>query len=152
MSAVPAPERPQAREPEDPAGVPWWLGLAVGGGIFTFGVIGLVHNDVKTRPMNFLKYVIGSLIAHDALLAPAVLVASFVLARLLPAAVRGGVQATLVVCGAVAVMSIPVLKHEGRTPDNPSLLPHDYTENLLIVLAVILAIGITLTAVRALRR
>lgn len=137
---------------EDPRGAPWWLGLAVGGGIATFGLIGLLHNEEQTRPGNLVKYVAGSVIAHDGLLAPAVLVLGFVLSRLLPAAVRGGVQGTLAVCGIVALMSIPVLRHDGRRPDNPSLLPHDYTENLLIVLAVILVAGLTLTAVTAVRR
>ena len=86
------------------------------------------------------------------LLAPVVLIIAFLLTRLLPAAIRGGVQATLAVCGAVALMSVPVLRAAGRRADNPSLLPHDYTTNLLIVLAVILAGGMLLTLAGAARR
>lgn len=136
---------------ETPSGLAWRLGLAFGGAIFAVGLYGLLANAQQTRPGNMLRWVAGSLVAHDAILAPAVLVAGFLLSRLVPAAIRGGLQATLAVCGAVALMSVPVLKAVGRQPDNPSLLPHDYGKNLVIVLGVILAAGTLLTFARAAR-
>jgi hypothetical protein len=48
-------------------------------------------------------------------------------------------------------MSVPVVMAAGRRADNPSLLPHDYGQNLAIVLAVILAGGTVLTISRAAR-
>lgn len=142
----------RTRDAEVATGPPWWLGLLVGGSVFAFGLVGLLHNDGATRPGDWVKWVLGSVIAHDAILAPAVLVAGFLLTRLLPVPIRGGLQATLAVCGAVALMSVPVVMAEGRRADNPSLLPHDYGENLAVVLAVILAGGVLLTLVRAARR
>ena len=132
-----------------PSGTAWRVGLAVGGTIFAFGLYGLLHNSAQTVPLNVLKWTAGTLILHDAIIAPAILVAGFVLARLLPEAIRAGIQATLAVCAIVVVMSAPVLKAAGRRPDNPSLLPHDYAQNLVIVIAVTLVGGTLLTLARA---
>lgn len=134
-----------------PSGTAWRTGLAVGGAIFALGLYGLLRNSTQTVPANVLTWIAGSLILHDAIIAPAVLVAGFVLTRLLPAAIRAGLQATLAVCAVVVVMSVPVLKAVGRRPDNPSLLPHDYTQNLAIVIAVILTGGTLMTLARAVR-
>ena len=141
------PARPH--EEGTPSGTAWRLGLAVGGAIFAFGLYGLLHNAGQTVPANVLKWIAGALILHDAIIAPAVLVAGFLLARLLPVTMRAGIQATLAVCALVVVMSVPVLKAVGRRPDNPSLLPHDYAQNLVIVIAVILVGGTLLTLARA---
>lgn len=146
-----APESSAADAEEAPSGAPWRIGLIVGATIFAIGLVGLLHNARETRPGNWLEYVAGALIAHDALLAPAVLASGFLLTRLVPAAIRSGLQATLAVCGAVALISIPVLKAAGRQPDNPSLLPHDYGTNLAIVLALVFAAGMLLTLGRAAR-
>lgn len=145
-------DRLLSHDSETPSGPAWWIGLIVGGGVLTFGLIGLITNSAQTRPSNMVKWVVGGLIAHDALVAPAVIVASFLLARLLPAAVRGGIQATLAVCAVLVVMSVPVLKAAGRDPNNPSLLPSDYPQNLAIVLAIVLIGGVALTLLRAARR
>lgn len=139
------------RQPETPAGRPWRIGLVVGGAMFAFGLYGLLHNARQTIPADWAKWVGGALVAHDALLAPVVLVIGALLTRLVPVALRGGLQATLAVCGLVALMSVPVVMAEGRRADNPSLLPHDYGQNLAIVLAAIFAIGVVLTLARAAR-
>lgn len=137
------------REPETPAGLPWRIGLIAGGAMFAFGFYGLLHNARQTIPADWAKWVGGALVAHDALLAPAVLVIGALLTRLVPLALRSGLQATLAVCGLVALMSVPVVMAEGRRADNPSLLPHDYGQNLSIVLAAIFAAGVVLTLARA---
>lgn len=137
---------------ETPAGPAWWIGLIAGGGVLAFGLIGLLTNSTQTRPGNMVKFVVGGLIAHDAIVAPAVVIASFLLARLLPEAVRGGIQATLAVCAVLVVMSVPVLTGKGKDPNDPSTLPLDYPRNLAIVLAIVIVGGVTLTLLRAARR
>jgi hypothetical protein len=142
-----------ARPPQEatPSGTAWRLGLAVGAAIFAFGLYGLLHNAVQTVPLDVLKWIAGSLILHDAIVAPAVLATGLALTRLLSTAIRAGMQATLAVCAVVVVMSVPVLEAVGRRPDNPSLLPHDYGQNLAIVIAAILVGGTLLTLARAVR-
>ena len=149
MATVEPAARPRG-EPT-PSGTAWRVGLAVGGAIFAFGLYGLLHNSNQTVPANVLKWIAGALILHDAIIAPAVLVAGFLLSRLLPVAIRGGMQATLAVCAVVVVASVPVLNAAGRRPDNASLLPHHYWQNLAIVIAVILVGGTLLTLIRATR-
>ena len=148
-----ATDAPTARphDPLDepaPSGTAWRTCLAGGGALFAFGLYGLLHNAPQTVPADVLKWVAGALLLHDAIIAPAVLVAGAALARALPATIRAGLQATLAVCAIVAVMSVPVLQAVGRRPDNPSLLPHDYGQNLAIVLAAIFVGGTALTLTR----
>lgn len=135
------------QEPETPTGAPWRIGLVTGGALFAFGLAGLLRESRQTIPADWLTWVAGSLILSDAFVLPAVLAAGLLL-RLLPGALRSGAQATLAVCGAVALMSVPVVLARGRQADNPSLLPHDYGRNLAIVLAVIVVCGVLLTLVR----
>ncbi|HEX4363569.1 MAG TPA: hypothetical protein VHZ75_03405 [Solirubrobacteraceae bacterium] len=145
------PTTPPPQDTTTPSGTAWRLGLAAGAAIFAFGLYGLLHNAVQTVPADVLKWIAGALILHDAIIAPATLIAGILLTRLLPAAIRAGMRATLAVCAVVVVMSVPVLKAVGRRPDNPSLLPHDYGQNLAIVVAVILVGGALLTVVRSAR-
>ncbi|MGH2898529.1 MAG: hypothetical protein ACRDMZ_07630 [Solirubrobacteraceae bacterium] len=135
----------------EPAGRPWRIGLIVGGAMFAFGLAGLLDNARQTIPANWLTWVGGGLVLHDALLVPVVLAIGALLTRVVPVALRSGAQATLAICGAVALMSVPVVLAEGRRADNPSLLPHDYGRNLAIVLAAIIAAGLLVTILRAVR-
>jgi Na+-transporting NADH:ubiquinone oxidoreductase subunit NqrB len=145
------PTTPPPQDASTPSGTAWDVGLAAGGAIFAFGLYGLLHNATQTMPADLLKWIAGALILHDAIVAPATLVAGMLLTRLLPATIRAGMRATLAVCAVVVMMSVPVLKAVGRRPDNPSLLPHDYPRNLAIVIALILAGGTLLTLVRVVR-
>lgn len=134
-----------------PAGRSWRIGLIAGSAIFVFGLAGLLRNARATIPADWLTWIAGALVVHDALLVPLALLAGVVCARVVPAAARGTVQATLAVGAVVALMSVPVLLAKGRRPDNPSLLPHDYARNLAIVLALIAVAGLLVVVVRAAR-
>ena len=134
-----------------PAGPAWRVGLIAGVALFAFGLIGLLRNATQTLPGDWLAWVAGAVVVHDAIVAPLVLACGFLLHRLVPASARGGLQATLAVCAIVALVSVPVLLAKGRVADNPSLLPHDYPRNLAIVLALVLAAGTLLTLARVAR-
>lgn len=147
---APAPgARPAARDA--PGGALFWLSSAVGGGILLFGVLGLLRHQAQTVPSNWLTFVLGAVVAHDALWAPAVGLASLLVVRLIPARVRPALQGTLLVSAAVVLVSIPVLTGRGRNPNNPSILPGHYGTALLEVLAVVWAAG-AVAALLALRR
>ena len=66
----PAARRPAPLGDETPSGLAWRLGLAFGGAIFAVGLYGLLANAQQTKPGSVLRWVAGSLIAHDAILAP----------------------------------------------------------------------------------
>ena len=143
------PSKPRAAARDAPAGRLFWISNAIGMGILVFGVLGLLRHQDATVPANLLKFLAGSLIAHDALFAPLVGLGSLALVRLIPRHVRPTVQGTLIISAAVVLISIPVLTGRGRNPNNPSILPGDYGPSLLKVLAVIWVIGIA-TAIYAL--
>ncbi|MEV4177973.1 hypothetical protein [Nonomuraea sp. NPDC049709] len=109
-----------------------WLGHAVGGGLVVLGLAGLV---METDPVGWALWFGVLLVAHDAVLMPAILLIGLVAGRLGPAP-----RAALIVAGAVTLATLPTVLALGRRADNPSILPLDYFRNLLLVLA---AVGLT---------
>ncbi|MEU7827419.1 MULTISPECIES: hypothetical protein [unclassified Nonomuraea] len=104
-----------------------WLGYAFGGALVALGFAGLL---MDSDPPGWALWFGGVLIAHDAVLAPAVLLAGVLVAR-----AGAALRAWLIVAGMVTLATLPTVLALGRRADNPSILPHDYALNLLIVLA-----------------
>ncbi len=71
-------------------------------------------------------WLVGGVVAHDALLAPLVLLLGVLAARLLPYVARAPVVVGLVVLGTVTLVAVPVLGRFGASPGNPTLLDRDY--------------------------
>ncbi|GAB7102457.1 hypothetical protein JCM4814A_07710 [Streptomyces phaeofaciens JCM 4814] len=86
----------------------------------------------------------GAVVLHDALIAPAVLLAGLVLVR---GGLRGPVRAALIVAGSLTVVALPVLLRPGPRA-NSSVLPLDYPRNWLIALAAVAAVTALSTAAR----
>ena len=144
-------DREPAHADDTPTGPAWRVGLILGVAIFAFGLFGLLSNATQTLPGDWLAWVVSAVLVHDVIVAPVVIAGGFLLARVVPASARGGLQATLAVCAVVALVSVPVVLAKGRAADNPSLLPHDYGRNLAIVLALIVVAGLLITLARARR-
>ncbi len=136
---------------DEPGGRAFWLTNLAGMGIAAFGLAGLLRHADETMPWNWLTYLVGSLLIHDGLWAPAVGMASLLAVRTVPRRVRPALQGTLLVSVAVLLVATPVLTGRGRIPNNPSILPGDYGPDTLKVLAVVWAGGL-LVALLALRR
>jgi hypothetical protein len=112
---------------------------ALGGvGLFLLAV-GAWHFTRLRDPYEALEWLAGALVLHDALLAPLVLAAGLLVAAL-PA--RRAVRATLVTGGALTLVALPALLRPGR-PANPSVLPLPYGRDLLLLLALTAAAGVT---------
>ena len=116
----------------------FWLALLAGGLVMAWGVAGLLRHAASTVPASWLRWLLGLLLAHDLLLAPAVLAAGHLLRRV-PAPWRPPLRAALIVSGTLALTSLPLLLGYGRAsqPGNTSLLPRDYPASLAAVLAVV---------------
>jgi hypothetical protein len=129
---------PEAPRPAGPSGPWWWAGLAAGGAVGLFGLGGLLRNAAKSMPATWATWLLGLLLAHDLLLAPAVHLAGR-WTRRAPAAWRWPLRLGLVVSGVVALASVPVLYGVGRAtqPGNASVLPGDYPRALAGVLALV---------------
>jgi hypothetical protein len=134
--------------PEPLAGWRWWTGLSVGGAVGLFGLAGLVADAAKTMPLVWLKWLVGLLLVHDAVLAPLVHLAGRRLRDRAPEAWRWPLQLGLVTSGVLVLASVPVLYGAGRhtQPGNASVLPGNYPLALGGVLIVVwlgvLALGI----------
>jgi hypothetical protein len=91
-------------------------------------------------------WLVGGVIAHDALLAPATIGLVFVASRFLPPWSRGPATVGLVVLGTVTIAAIPVLGRFGARPDNPTLLDRNYLGGWL-VFAGIVGVGVTAASI-----
>ena len=124
-----------------PAGPRFWITAAVGWAVIGWGVYGIFSNSLDTRPANLAKFVVGGALLHDLLVAPVLILVGVLIARAVPARVRGPVQAALVVSGILALFSWPLVRAYGLAANNPTSLPHNYGLNLLIVLGVVWAVA-----------
>ena len=85
-----------------------------------------------------LPWLLGGVVAHDAVLAPLVVLAGVVAAARLPAWARGAAAAALVVLGPVTLTALPALGRFGVRADNPTLLDRPYAAGWAAVAALVL--------------
>ncbi len=130
--------------------VRFWLTAAIGWAIIAYGLRGMFHHRIDTRPANLARFAVGGALLHDLIFAPVVLVAGLLIARAVTGRSRAIVQAALIVSGCLALFSYPVVRGFGHAAHNPSSLPHNYTANLAIVIGVVWGIA-TICAVVVLR-
>lgn len=142
MTAPPQPPAPREH------GKLFWAGAAAGWAVMATGVVGLLSESAKTKPANAVRWVLGAAVAHDLLVAPAVILFGVLVARVVPAVARGIVQSALVVSAMVALFSYPFVRGFGRLATNPSILPRNYASGLAVLLAAIWAVAAAALAVR----
>jgi hypothetical protein len=126
----------------------FWASAAAGWVLIGFGLWGVFSNRLDTRPANLAKFVVGGALLHDLLFAPLVLLAAVGLARIVPGRARSTVLGALVVTGAVALFSYPLVRAYGLAAHNPTSLPHNYTLNLAIVVGLVWAVAVAILVVR----
>jgi hypothetical protein len=118
---------------------------------------------LQTGPGNTLaaaRWLVGGVVAHDAVLAPLTVVIVVAGSRILPTWLRAPVTAGVVILGTVTIAAIPVLGRFGARPDNPTLLDRNYVAGWLVFAGlVVLAVSVAAwrrhraaTAVRFARR
>jgi len=131
-----------ATHPVPRRGVTFWIGTVAGWALILYGLRGVLHHSVDTRPAQLARFWIGGALAHDLLLAPAVLGVGVFLRRYLRHG-RRSVQQALIIGGPLALFAYPAIRGYGHRLRNPTSLPHNYTANLLLVLgAVFIAVAV----------
>ena len=120
---------------------------ALGTAMIGYGLWGQLYG-ADTKPVRVAVLVVAAALVHDLVLAPAVLLLALTLRRLLPRWVRARTQGAALVGFCLFLVAIPGLGRYGAREDNPSVLPRDYTEGLLLALAVVV-LGTVLSAVAA---
>lgn len=135
----------------DHAGPGLWIGLALGVPLIGWGVRGILQESGRTHPAELGRWIVGSAIVHDAVVLPLVLAVAVLARRAVPAAAWAPVRWALATTGVLALVSWPFVRGYGRRSSNPSLLPRDYGEGVLVVVGLVWVVAVVL-AVRATRR
>jgi hypothetical protein len=122
------------------------LGLAgVGLAVAAYGARLLLADGLDDLAST-LKWLVGGVIVHDGILAPATIGVVFVASRFLPAWARGPATGGLVVLGTVTIAAVPVLGRFGARADNPTLLDRNYVGGWLVFVGLV-AVGVAVAAV-----
>ena len=120
---------------------PLRLGLgAVGIVGIAFGVLRILTSWDATKPLQLIKWLIAAVILHDAILAPATVVVSWAVARVVKGRAQAYVLAGLAVAALTTLIALPLLYRHGKSAPGSTLLTRNYGVNLLVLLAVI-AVG-----------
>ena len=118
-------------------GVAFWAGAVVGWAFIGWGLRGVFHHHLDTRPGQLARFFVGGALVHDLILAPTVLALGVVISRVAPARARAWVQAVLLICGCLALFTYPEVRDYARILHNPTSLPYNYTANLFVACGIV---------------
>ncbi len=121
--------------------------VAVGALVMAYAVAGALA-DPDVRPVGQLLFLVGVLVAHDAVLLPVAIGVGALIGRFVPVAARAAVRAAAFVTAALLAVAVPLVLGYGRRPDDPSTLPLDYGRGLAATLVVVWAASLTGALVR----
>jgi len=126
------PDRDRGHEPGR-HGPTFWVGLAIGGAIMAFGVHGIFDELGGDNPTKLAFWVVGLDLVHDLVLAPVLVLGGLAVGALLGPHLRGPIRAALALTGLVVLFSVPLITAWGRRPGNPSTLPLNYAQSVIVV-------------------
>jgi hypothetical protein len=127
-------------------------GLAVGVPVMAYGIRGVLVDAADTHPAELARWIVGSAVAHDAVLLPLVALSAWALRRITPAGWWPAVRAGAITTGVLALVAWPVVGGYGRDPRNPSLFPRDYGLGLAVTVALVWLAVAAIGGARWLRR
>lgn len=137
---------------DGPGGRWFWLGLAAGWSVMAWAAWGILADHDATNPSGLARWALGGALLHDLVLAPVVLLVGAILARRLPASVRGPISGALALSGIVVLFAYPLVRGFGRHEQNSSTLPLDYTTNVVVVVGLVWLATLAVIVVRIARR
>lgn len=118
---------------------------ASGVALMTYALVAAAGTP-SIRPGRQSLFLLAVLIAHDAVLMPAFLLAGHLVRRLVPGRQRATVQAGLIATATLTLVALPLVLGYGYRPDNPSALPRHYGWGLVAAIAVtwvaVVAVGL----------
>lgn len=122
---------------------PLRLGLgALGIVAIAFGAIRILTSSQATKPLQLVEWLIGAVILHDAIFAPATVVVGWAVARVVRGRAQAYVQAALAVAVAATLIALPMIYRHGKSSPGSTLLTRNYAVNLLVLLAVVVVAGV----------
>jgi hypothetical protein len=130
----------------------FWVGVAVGWGVMLAGLRGLLVDAALTQPPDLARWFFGAAIAHDLLIAPAAYLCALLVGRVVPRSAVVPVSLGLAASALLVGFTWPLLGAYGRRASNPTVLPLDYTRNVMVALAAIWGAVTVAIVVSVLRR
>jgi hypothetical protein len=125
----------------------FWISAAAGWALIFWGLRGIFHHHVDTRPSELARFFVAGALLHDLVFAPLVLVGGVAVARLAPSRWRAYVQAGLIISGGLALFAYPEVRDYARVRHNPTSLPFNYSANLAVAIGIVwAAIGVLAVA------
>jgi hypothetical protein len=141
-STVSARSEPRSREPtpRQPPGVrrTRTILIVVGTLVMAYAAFGALTNP-DASPVGHLAFLIGVVLAHDAVLLPTAIGVGALIGRFVPAPARVAVRVAAFVSVIVALIATPFVLGYGRMADEPSALPLDYGRGLAVTLGMVWA-------------
>ena len=121
----------------------WRVALAVAGILLAvFGALRIV----TTVPLGALTilalWMIGAVIVHDGIIAPATVTVGWLLGRFIPPRGRRYVQAFLLSGGLVTIIAIPLILRRNTQPASKAILQQNYAGNLTVLLGIIAGLSL----------
>ena len=105
--------------------------------VILFGAVRILHDHAETHPISLVKWLIGAIIVHDAIIAPVTVAVGWAVARTIPGRAQAFVQAALAVAGVATLVALPLIYRHGKSAPGTTLLRRAYSLNLLILYGVI---------------
>ena len=130
--------------------------VVVGVALLAVGGITLLNDVNPKRYIGLTSWLIGALIIHDGIIAPTVFVIILFFRRAnkrIPVVFLLIVQGAIVIGSIIALLVVPEILKKAIGAANPTLLPLDYSTNLVVFLiGLAILTGIALGAYAALSR
>lgn len=134
----------------------FWVAAGIGAALSGWGVVLYLRATPDLhRRIGFAAWLVGLDLAHDALVAPFVVLIGLAVARLVPATIRAPVQAGAIASACVLLVAAAPLARTADGTRNPTIQPLDYRTATLTVLAVVwsaCALWVLIRARRSVRR
>ena len=97
---------------------------------------------------NLVLWLAGGVVAHDAVIAPLVVLVGFVMLPRLPSGSRAPATAGFVVLLSVTLLAVPAIGRFGARDDVPSLLNRPYGALWLVFVALVLLVVVVASVLR----
>jgi hypothetical protein len=130
--------------------LPFLVGISIGAPLVAVATYELVSEAGSSGAIAVGRWLVGANLVHDLVIAPMVCVTGWVVARVVPRALRAPIEAGTIVSGVLLIVAFPVLRGYGRdqVPGNPTVQPLDYVPATLTALGAVWAIAAAWTVVR----
>lgn len=116
-----------------------------------FGAFRLLTQVPGSDLVFLLGWLIGALVLHDGILAPAVAGIGAAISNFVPPRGRRFLQGGLVTAALVTVIALPLIDRRGSQPQVKAILQQNYAGNLAVLLGIVAGGALVLYAVRLMR-